>query len=117
MTATSPPAKEINMNTDTSIQTVHASAVLFDVSRSDTKLIAQIAKRARNLALKHDVDYPILDASMDITACHANGTPLDLQKLMGFDDGNFGHDVFGIRRFIDRTSGQLSGCFLPRCSA
>lgn len=51
---------------------------------------------------------------MDIRACHANGTPLRLEELLRADDGNFGHDVFGIRRYIDRTTGQLTDCFLPR---
>lgn len=53
---------------------------------------------------------------MDITACHANGNPLRLAELLKADDGNFGHDVFGIRRFIDRTTGRLMGHFRPRYS-
>ena len=41
---------------------------------------------------------------------------LDLQKLLDAPDGDFGHDVFGIRRHINRQTGELENCFLPRCA-
>lgn len=54
---------------------------------------------------------------MDVTACHCNGCPLRLQELLEADDFNFTHDVFGIRRFIDRTTGEMPGAkFHPRFS-
>lgn len=61
-------------------------------------------------------DIDLLAADMDITACHLNGCPLDLGKLMNARDGDFGHDVFGIRRHINRTTGQLEEGFAPRCA-
>jgi hypothetical protein len=54
------------------------------------------------------------ELSMDITATHLNGTPLKLQELLEADDFNFFHDVNGIRNHIDRQTGELRGCFLPR---
>ncbi|MFZ2949003.1 MAG: hypothetical protein WA003_05920, partial [Desulfuromonadaceae bacterium] len=54
------------------------------------------------------------DTKIDITATHANGCPLDLDKLLAADDSNFLHDVIGIIRHIDRRNGQLINCFLPR---
>jgi hypothetical protein len=53
---------------------------------------------------------------MDITATHLNGTPLDLDKFLKFDSPDFGHDIYGIMRFIDRNTGKLTNGFLPRCS-
>jgi hypothetical protein len=53
---------------------------------------------------------------MDLMATHANGCPLDFAKLAGFDDFNLVHDVSGIQRHIDRDTGTLGGCFLPRCA-
>jgi hypothetical protein len=94
--------------------------VSFKVTKADAALILIAAQRAHQLTKHHHaVDYPVLDAEMDITACHANGCKLDLAKLLGADDGNFGHDVFGIRRHLDRadgspTAGQLLDCFVPR---
>ena len=34
--------------------------------------------------------------------------------MLAADDFNFGHDVFGIYRHLDRTTGKLMNCFVPR---
>lgn len=87
-------------------------------SKKDSRLIRQIAKRTHELAVKHGIDYPYSDIEMDLTAAHLNGCKLDLQKLHDADDANFGHDVFGIRRFIDRKTGKIPDeQFWPRCGA
>lgn len=89
--------------------------IRFDASRSDMEVIAAIGKRARALARGHDVDYTDMTTIlMDITACHVNGTPLRLEELLVAPDFDFAHDVFGIRRHIDRKTGALGGSFLPR---
>lgn len=90
--------------------------VSFKTSDQDYLLIAKIAKRAVLLGMKLEVEVDCTEISMDITACHANGNPLRLADLLKADNGNFGHDVFGIRRFLDRETGKLTGCFLPRFS-
>jgi len=79
-------------------------------------VIAAIAKRAVKRAGELGFDYKYQDAVMDIDACHSSGCPLKLGELLAADDANFAHDVFGIRRFIDRTTGKLTGCFDPRYS-
>lgn len=83
-------------------------------SIEDFKLQSQIADRAVKMAKKHGIDYPKFDAVMDIDACHSNGCPLNLQKLLDADDFNFAHDVFGIRANINRETGEIENCFLPR---
>jgi hypothetical protein len=55
-----------------------------------------------------------LSCVMDLSAVNAR-EPLDLQKLSGFDDFNFYHDVDGIKRNLNRLTGNLEHCFLPRC--
>ena len=80
----------------------------------------QIARRAVKMAIdvcEGDFSYKQMDALMDIDACHSNGCPLKLQELLETNDVNFAHDVFGIRRHIDRTTGKLQNCFLPRYAA
>jgi hypothetical protein len=57
-----------------------------------------------------------MDLEMDISAAHIS-TPLDLDKLIAFDDFNFAHDIGGIRKHINRNNGQLTEYFLPRCAA
>ncbi|MGR3177814.1 MAG: DUF6874 family protein [Candidatus Anammoxibacter sp.] len=85
----------------------------FNTTKADQKLITKIAQRA----VKLNPDYDFMDASMDVSAVHLNDCKLDLKKFIGFDDFNFGHDAFGIARHIDRNTGKLQNCFLPRCSA
>lgn len=60
--------------------------------------------------------YKKMDILMDIDACHSNGNPLKLEELLKSDDGNFAHDVFGIRQHINRKTGKLEDCFVPRYS-
>lgn len=84
----------------------------FNATKKDIKLITKIAQRA----VKMNPEYDYMDASMDVTAVHLNDCKLDLKKLLGFDDFNFAHDVFGINRHINRGNGKLQNCFLPRCS-
>lgn len=94
-----------------------SAAVSFNVTKSEHALIAKIADRAFALAKRSPAaSSSLLDWGMDITACHANGCPLRLADLLDADDANFGHDVFGIRRFLDRDTGKLGGFFLPRFS-
>ena len=77
---------------------------------------ALIARRAVAMAQGLDIQYDQMAAVMDIDACHSNGNPLKLQELLEADNFNFGHDVFGIRDNIDRTTGKLGNCFVPRYS-
>ncbi|MDA8121331.1 MAG: hypothetical protein M0Z38_02045 [Deltaproteobacteria bacterium] len=90
--------------------------IRFDVNREDALLIDKIVDRAVEAAQGAGWEYDALDARMDIAACHRNGTPLNLADLLAADDFNFSHDVFGIRRHIDRRTGKLLNHFWPRCA-
>ena len=89
----------------------------FSSSKTEARIISKIAARAVSMAQAQEVDYPFMDADMDITACHCNGCPLRLDDLLHADEFNFAHDVFGIRRHLNRETGKLENCFLPRFSA
>ena len=91
--------------------------VKFDVPKHDAKLIIQIVVRACSLLNLESHGSSRLDLSMDLTACHANGNPIDLGKLLSADNFNFTHDVLGIIHHIDRNTGGLKDFFSPRCSA
>lgn len=98
----------------------------FKVSKQDLKTIVKIVNRAQSLGIvtnptsgpksRSRAEYSRLTCDMDITACHCNGNPLDLDRLMAADDFNFSHDVCGIARHINRETGQLEDCFCPRFS-
>jgi hypothetical protein len=49
-----------------------------------------------------------------LIACHSNGCPLDLQKLLEFDDVNFWHDLDGIEQYLHKPTGWVGDYFVPR---
>jgi hypothetical protein len=92
--------------------------ISFDVTPAERQTIAKIAKRAKR---EFPQSLDVLDVTMDISAVHANGCPLDLEKLALAPDFDFAHDIMGIRRHLDRddnspTGGKLLHCFVPRCA-
>ena len=90
----------------------------FDTSRIDSRVIFEIAGRAMGLHVARQGDpFTKLDIAMDISAVHCNGCPLRLETLRDADDFNFAHDILGIRRHLDRETGQLRDEFSPRFSA
>lgn len=89
----------------------------FAVTREEHETIKKIVRRADALADEAGIKLDRLSLDMDLCAAHRNGCPLKLDALLAADDANFGHDVFGIRRYMDRRTGKLTGCFLPRFAA
>ena len=89
-------------------------------TKEELQTIGKIARRAINKWREAEAsdytlpDYTFQDAEMDITVAHVNGCPLKLDELLAADDANFSHDVFGIRRHLNRKTGQLGDCFMPR---
>ena len=84
---------------------------------ADYAVIAKIAERAEKFAAAFLVHYPRTDILMDLDATHSNGTPLKFEELLKAPDTDFVHDVFGIRKHINRKTGVLEGFFHPRYSA
>lgn len=85
----------------------------FDCPIEDTDLIYGIVKRAERNGIV--VSYP--DTVMDLTVCHCNGCPLDLQRMLHGNLENLAHDIYGIHRHLNRTTGKLENCFWPRMVA
>jgi hypothetical protein len=96
------------------------SAVSFEIAESDRQLVDEIVQRyaaAYSKAMRVEPSKRTLqNLRMDLTATHANGCPMDFAKLLATDNFTFGHDISGIDRHIDRSSGKLLNCFLPRCA-
>lgn len=83
----------------------------FKTTHEEYMLIQEIVRRAIRL-------YPSFDTmslSMDLD-CAFNHVGLDLPKLLTSDKGDFLHDVNGIVTNINRITGNLENCFLPRAS-
>jgi len=74
------------------------------------ELIVKIVKRAGTF----DLGEPDpIGTMMDIEAAH-NSVGLDLERFANARDADFVHDVAGITRHLNRTTGQLENCFTPR---
>lgn len=92
--------------------------ISFAVTKHEAAVINEIADRAMGLgeARRHD-RFTKMDIAMDVTAVHANGCPLRLEALLSADPFNFAHDVLGIRRNLNRRTGELENFWTPRYSA
>ena len=84
--------------------------ITFSVAPLEHAIILKIVDRAMGFFhadRRHDL-------MMDITATHANGCPLQLDQLLECEDFDFVHDIAVIRRHLDRETGHLKDCFVPR---
>lgn len=96
-------------------------SISFSVSAEEYPLLQQVVERAvavckeAGIAYASDGDHR-LTIEMDLCATHANGCPLDFKKLLASSGFDFAHDLFGIRNHLNRETGCLERCFLPRCA-
>ncbi len=91
----------------------------WNLSAEDRPIMNKIAERAVEMLKAQGVmPQPLSHYAMDVTAVHLNIQPLRLADLLAADDFNFGHDVFGIGRHLNRDPENLKllHCFLPRFS-
>lgn len=95
---------------------VDVGLIKFSATKKEMKFIERIVERALKIAKDHEVSCDKGSLLMDIEACHCNGVKLDLKKLLSFSNADFAHDVFGIRRHLDRDTGRLRNNFYPRCA-
>ena len=85
-----------------------------NLSRDDILIIGKISSRFHDYRMDGMVKRPKKSTiMMDVSAAHIK-CPLDLKGLLGAEDIDFIHDVAGISRHIDRGTGELKDCFLPR---
>ncbi len=85
--------------------------ISFETTKEEDRLIGLIVKRAIS---SFDDIRDSVSLEMDLSATHCNGTPLDFERLLAFDNFNFAHDIYGILNHIDRNTGEINGGFLPR---
>lgn len=89
----------------------------FTSTKEEMTMIRKIASKAQKLYKKHHGEtLDLMSLEMDLDATNSNGCPMDFAKLLAADNFNLMHDVIGIANHIDRSTGELKNCFLPRCS-
>jgi len=85
--------------------------VNFSTTPQEGALIQLIVRRALTSLEGFDESFGL---QMDLAAANGNGTPLDFEMLLSFDEFNFAHDIYGITNHINRITGKIER-FLPRC--
>lgn len=88
-------------------------AIRKKVTKRDAKLIDKVVDRVQRDVRMNALRRQTFDWHMDVLAVHAT-VGLDLQRLLDADDFNFRHDILGIYTELDRSTGKLGDCFLPR---
>ena len=83
-----------------------------ELTRQDAGYIGMIGGRA--IKLIYTLDRMTIE--MDISAAHL-GMGLDLDGLLTAPVPDFVHDIMGINANIDRTTGEMLNCFVPRYAA
>ena len=87
-----------------------STVVSFDSSVEDASLIDKIVDRVAEVS---KCGISASDTTMDLLCVH-NSYPLDLKGLLESRDFDLLHDVFGIAKHLNRETGELMNCFLPR---
>jgi hypothetical protein len=82
----------------------------FTTTREDAEIITAIVSRA----VKEDSRLDPTTLMMDLSAANANDCGLRLADFLAAPDYDFLHDVYGIYRHMNRETGKLEGCFIPR---
>lgn len=90
------------------------SEVKFDVTASEMTLVLKIVARSASLLNLESLGSSRQSLAMDLCACHLNGCPLNFKRLLEFPEFDFLHDAAGIIRHMDRSTGKVTDCFLPR---
>jgi hypothetical protein len=88
----------------------------FQATEAERAILRKISDRAAELSIEFEIPYPTLELEMDLLAAREDIVTLDLRRLLDSPIADFSHDIFGIRRFINRTTGEVEGCFVPRCA-
>lgn len=82
-------------------------------TREDSETVRRIVERAAGRFERFGVKLDRLSLHMDLSAVHAE-RPLNLDAMLAGSDLDFSHDICGIMKHMDRKTGSLRDCFVPR---
>lgn len=90
------------------------AAPQYSATEEEKDIMSQIVDRVLPIAEQLGAVYykELLIADMDL--CHTNAYRIDLDRMLQGNIGDVGHDVFGINKYLDRSTGELTHCFVPR---
>lgn len=84
----------------------------FSCTTEDRVLIGKIITRYASMVPAKTFDKISLE--MDLVACNNNACKLDFEAMLNGQEFDFMHDIVGLRRHLNRLTGELEDCFLPR---
>lgn len=96
---------------------IKATAWIGKLQPLELNLIRKVVARVADIALEHRMQLSPdeqIGLMMDLGMVHATGHPLALFSLLVSSNEDLTHDVLGINKFIDRSTGQLREGFKPR---
>lgn len=92
-------------------------AAVLTTTKRQHELILMIMLRAQREELCGHEEYEAVTLAMDWAAMVNNGNPEPhLARLLDSSLFDFTHDICGVARHMDRATGKLGGCFVPRCT-
>jgi hypothetical protein len=84
------------------------------ISRAEAVLIERIVDRYVTEVPETTIEDQ-QTITMDLIACHKNAVPLNLERMADWKRFfDIAHDIHGINRHLDRRTGKLLNCFVPR---
>ncbi len=83
------------------------------VPHADKALIAAVSHRAQAYAATQGIAVDLLEVQRDFTACHANGNPLDLPRMMADEDRTLWHAASFLAWHMDPHTGQIVSNYRP----
>ena len=83
--------------------------------RETIETMSDICNRALVLLAAQGIAETKLNLMMDLEYIDCI-IDLDFDRLLAFDDGDFGHDIAGIYQNWDRATKEMENGFVPRCS-
>jgi len=86
------------------------------IGGDEFKTIRKIVDRASDLLTEQDVKHDKLSLLMDVQAAHL-ACPLRLADMLTANESDLMHDISGIVRHLNRETGELMDCFVPRHAA
>jgi hypothetical protein len=84
----------------------------FSTDNLDNDHLNLVVDRAIRQQLNQHPDK--ISLKMDLIATNNHVIKLDFRGLFEADDFNFTHDICGIQACLNRETGEMERCFLPR---
>lgn len=86
-----------------------------DIWQKDFSIIQKIAERYEDMMNRDDrVAESRWMTVLDLEHMEDLYPESDLNTLLLFDEADFAHDMFGIKRHFNRRTLEMEDCFLPR---